>query len=244
VTDHEHLRDEAERIVASCDAHLATAVPEWTTQEAYRTIALDADATARHALALERHRPHRLIVETAERLEGLALRAENDLVEAISDLRSASTTETIDAVSSNKGIAVISSMQNQEASDSVKRAQASIEALRAETDRVSAELTGVDDTLDLIMDLAWDGVFDFMSFLNVGRLDSARRRCEEALARVTIERERLGRIVETAIADAKPTLDAVHAVTASHLRMAVDQLPDGVRALAPVVLALPADGQP
>jgi len=239
VTEHEHVRDEAERTLASCETRLATAVPEWTTQEACRTLALDAQATARHARALDKHRPHRLLVEAARRLEGLALRAEDDLVEAISDLKSASTTETFDAVSSNKGIAIMSSMHNQEASDSVKKAQASIEALQAETDRVSAQLTGVDDTLDLIMDLAWDGVFDFMSFLNIGKLDSARRKCEEALARVTTERVRLGDVVQAAIADAKPTLDAVNAITRPHLEKAVDQLPGVVRALAPADLPLP-----
>jgi hypothetical protein len=238
-SNDEELRDHAERNIASCDAQLADIVPRWTTQEAYGTLAKDLADTEAHQEAIRAHRPHRALVDAATGLHGLAVVAEAHLDEAISDLSSASTMETLDAVSSNKAIALMSHSQNQTASDSVREAQASIERLQAETRRVGAQLTGIDDTLDLVMDLAFDGVFDFMSFINIGRIDAARRKCEEAIVQVRQERLRLHGLLERAVRDAQPTLQAVDAITARHLAMAVARLPRDVRALAPVTLPLP-----
>lgn len=237
----EELRDRAERTIASCDQQLCDIVPRWTVQEAYETLTADARDSESHRIAVEKHNPHRILVDAATRLHGLAVAAESHLDEAISDLSSASTMETLDAVSSNKGIALMSHSQNQTASDSVRTAQASIERLQAETRRVGAQLSGIDDTLDLIMDLAFDGVFDFMSFINIGRIDGARRKCEEALGHVRQERLRLHGLLERAVEDALPTLKAVHAITAPHLATAVARLPQDVRALAPLTLPLPEE---
>lgn len=239
VTQDEESRDDAERTIASCDRQLATSVPDWVIAEACRTLAADPASTEKNRRAMEAHAPSRRILEAATSLHGMAAKAESDLEEAISALSSASTMEVMDAVSSNKAIAMMSHSQNQTASDAVEKAQGSVDALKAETDRVGADLSGIDDTLDLILDLAFDGAFDFMSFVNIGRIDAAKRQCEQAIAAVRQERLRLHGLMQRAQDDERPFRDAVDATTAPHLAAATAKLPEDVRSLVPPVLPLP-----
>lgn len=239
VTQDEESRDHAERTIGSCDRQLATSVPGWVVAEAFRTLAADPTSAEDNRKAMEAHAPSRRILEAATSLHGMAAKAESDLEEAISALSSASTMEVMDAVSSNKAIAMMSHSQNQAASDAVETAQRSVDALKAETDRVGADLSGIDDTLDLILDLAFDGVFDFMSFVNIGRIDAARRQCEQALAAVRQERLRLHGLMQRAQDDERPFREAVDATTSPHLAAAAARLPEDVRALVPPVLPLP-----
>lgn len=239
VTQDEESRDHAERTIASCDRQLTASVPDWVVAEAFRTLAADPASSEDNRRAMEAHAPSKRILEAATSLHGMAERAERDLEEAISALSSASTMEVMDAVSSNKAIAMMSHSQNQTASDAVEAAQASVDALKAETGRVGADLSGIDDTLDLILDLAFDGPFDFMSFVNIGRIDAARRQCEQALAAVRQERLRLHGLMQRAQDAERPFRDAVDATTAPHLASAAAKLPEDVHHLVPAVLPLP-----
>lgn len=100
---------------------------------------------------------------------------------ALSEIGDAQGMETLDLLSSNKGISVLSYMENSEASDAIDEVRAAAEtfqkAVAAYDDflesyrspRIEAE---IGDGIDLALDFALDG-FDFMSIFTLSALGDA-----------------------------------------------------------------------
>lgn len=103
---------------------------------------------------------------------------------ALSAISSANNMETLDLFTKSKAISFMSSMENGSASRAisriksaapdferaVKKYQAANESFRAD----HVHLRNVDDTLDLVTDLAFDSGLDFMSIFSLSALSSAQ----------------------------------------------------------------------
>ncbi len=124
---------------------------------------------------------------------GLANTAHHRLSEAKEACESASTMEMFDLVSSNKGIAFLSSMETSEAADTVKDAERAVRALsEALPKRAKGEDLGApDDFTDLIFDMAFAPAIDIFSWFNMQKLDEAADRCEQTLHDLAPLREKL-----------------------------------------------------
>lgn len=102
---------------------------------------------------------------------------------ALSAIRSASNMETLDLFTKSKAISFMSSMENGSASSAIRRIksaapdferavrkyQSANESFRAD----HVHLRNVDDTLDLVTDLAFDSGLDFMSIFSLSALSAA-----------------------------------------------------------------------
>ncbi|HAV11311.1 MAG TPA: hypothetical protein DCX32_02095 [Candidatus Moranbacteria bacterium] len=100
---------------------------------------------------------------------------------ALSEIGDAQGMETIDLLSSNKGIAALSYMENSEASDAIDEVRAAVkifqEAVIAYKDssggfQSSKIETEIGDGIDLVFDFALEG-FDFMSIFTLSALGDA-----------------------------------------------------------------------
>lgn len=238
VSPDETIRDGAVRRIAIADAHIARFVPAWTLARADELLAADPEGSARADAAHEAHVPHRRRIDAATRLLDLARTAATDLSQAISDLESARTMEIMDAASSNKAIAAMSHASTSTASSSVERAQESMRLLSHEAEILSQDLPRVGDTIDFVLDMALDSAFDFMSWLNVGRLGTAMDQCRQALAKVEQEGGRLEGLLARAKAEGDPTLGEWYESTWRYVDSARIELPAEVRSDAPCAMPL------
>jgi len=101
---------------------------------------------------------------------------------ALSEIDDAESMETLDLVSKNKGISILSHMENDEANEAIgevkQAAQRFQEALEAYNGAVKegcgrTDAVGrINDDIDLVLDLIGDG-FDFMSFFTLSQLSDA-----------------------------------------------------------------------
>lgn len=102
---------------------------------------------------------------------------------AKSAVSSAKGMEVVDMFSKNKGIAILSSMQNSAASSRISEVKSALPAFKKAVENYSNEihqfdashisLGSVNDTLDLVTDLAFGGGFDFMSVFQLSKLSAA-----------------------------------------------------------------------
>lgn len=115
---------------------------------------------------------------------------------ALSAIDSAQTTETMDMFTDNKGISVLSSMQNSAAKSAINEVKHATEHFRdvmneyetcAHEYHVDANVDsgGISDMGDLFMDLAFDGGFDFMSIFTLSALDRAEDQMRELKGQVS-----------------------------------------------------------
>jgi hypothetical protein len=116
--------------------------------------------------------------------------AADELLEAIDhalgEVDDAQGTETLDLVSKDKGISILSHLENDEANeaigevkDAAQRFRAALESYNGGIKEKLSQETGVErinDDIDLVLDLVGDG-FDFMSLFTLSQLNDA----EEAL---------------------------------------------------------------
>ena len=168
--------------------------------------------------------------------------AHTRLDEAASACSSASSMEIMDAVSSNKGISLMSTVSTSTAREKLRAAKEALEALRAEGSRKPVPSgTGSipDDTTDLIIDFLFDLPFDVVSILNIGKLDHAAgecRRCmaqlEPSIRKLEEEEARLSEVAEEAAF-------ALMSADLPYLREAAELVPRDIRYAVPEPLTRP-----
>lgn len=239
-------KDEEERDAAISDAALWTemlerTVPVVSLRHARSLLDADPAAAALANSAAIAHEPHARRVAAADRLVVLANDAVGALENAESALSSAKSMETLDAVSSNKGISIMSSASTSSARSAIDDARRAVNALAEATDALSGDLRTVDDGFDLVLDMALDMPFDFVSFMNISKLASAQDDCERVRAAVEERRTRLEIALTAAIAAAAPTLAAWQVATDPFMERARRDLPERARHLVPEHMPLPAD---
>ena len=210
---------------------LSTMVPDLHVKRTDELLAADADAT-RKTRDLKRDLEPLEKVETAARgLYAIGAQAVHALDRAISELETASTYETMDLVSSNKGIALMSSMQNSSASSAVQDASAAITRLSvAVREDIPTELRLPHDTVDLILDMGLDSAFDFMSIFALQKIGEAKRGCEAARGRVAVVERRLAEALARETADADVVRRRIAEVRAPFHAQALGELPPTARA--------------
>jgi uncharacterized Zn finger protein (UPF0148 family) len=118
-------------------------------------------------------------LQDVERMLGLARDAQSKLVEAASECEQASSMEMMDAFSANKGISAMSSVYTSSAKTSLNTAREALKALsEALPDRARGlDAEAPDDLLDLVLDFA-DFPIDFLSWMNMDKLDTAGDQCK------------------------------------------------------------------
>lgn len=109
-----------------------------------------------------------------------------DMLEAAREAcSSASTAEFFDMASKSKAVSAWSSMETSDASAALKRAQEAVEAFRVLFPAAGEAPVGrIDDTLDLVLDFAFELPFDFTSWCNMSNLDEAAANCGSAIERI------------------------------------------------------------
>lgn len=126
------------------------------------------------ALDQKRRQVEEVISETEEYLSVID--------DALSEVNDAETMETFDLFSKNKGISFLSTIENGEASDAIEiveeagpKFKRAVEKYMKQVAPDGVELSGevgLGDTMDLILDLGFDG-FDFMSIFTLSSLHDA-----------------------------------------------------------------------
>lgn len=174
----------------------------------------------------------------ASRISKLAADARTALEAAASACSSASTYEMMDAVSSNKGISAMSTMQTSSAKTKVAEAKEAVAELRgaaSEASHLRAEINMPDDMMDLAFDFALDLPLDILSILNIGKLSGAAGKCREAAEQI----ERMQPSMENKVTATSDALDTEQAELAEiekpYLAQARENVPHGLRFAVPQV---------
>ncbi len=119
--------------------------------------------------------------------------------DALSEISDAEMMETVDLFTKNKGISLLSTLENSEAEDAANDVKDAIPAYQAKLNEYDAWLDkkplqglaeiDIGDGIDLIFDLAFDG-FDFMSIFTLSSLSDAEDQLNELRDKVVdIKRE-------------------------------------------------------
>lgn len=233
----ERIRDafvttpEETRVVAAVrnkvltDEHLHRIVPVWHEGRVREIASMRGDG----AIIAEMHSRLQPLeeVEQAERtVHDLALDALRAIDRAISQIDSAKSYEMMDAVTSNKGISVVSSMSTSSARNCVERAREAVVRLSEGTRvAIDGKMIAPDDTFDLILDMAMDSAFDFMSIFNLGKLSKAKERCQEVRAKVAAVEVDLSQKFKDAEKAASAVRDEIDAWLKPHRYSAREELP-------------------
>ncbi|MCV9964241.1 hypothetical protein OIU34_20355 [Pararhizobium sp. BT-229] len=127
----------------------------------------------------------RSVLEDVERLLELARDARDKLTTAASACSGASSMEMMDAFTSNKGISAMSSISTSNAKSSLNTAGEALRALSQALPKRSHDLgaEAPNDFLYLVLDFA-DFPIDFLSWMNMGALDTAEEKCKDASVHV------------------------------------------------------------
>ncbi|WP_121498372.1 hypothetical protein [Pseudomonas aeruginosa] len=209
-------------IVSAAKASLANAEADYARYLAQRERV--ATATKRHV--------------QVENWRGLAQDAHTLLISAADDCSSASTTEMIDLFSSNKGVSVISSISTSSAADSVRKANRALQALsEALPKRASSESFALpDDFFDLLVDLAIAPSFDFLSWINMGKLDDAEDQCRKAAGKVEATLSKLNLSVARAAELREAEQQKLCQIAAPYIQAAARLVPSSFGVKAPASL--------
>lgn len=236
-TPEERTHGAAVTVVMAAKAHLAAIVPSWHRIRTEDLVDLDG-ARAGIQVIETRLRPLETIEQTAREIHQLGVNAVSALDNAIEDIRSAETYETIDAVSSNNGLSAVSTFANSKAKDSVKEARKAIDLLSHKTKTAIAEqLVVPGDMFDLILDITLDSGFDFISLLNIGKLIEARRKCEKARQQIANIEAELRTQYLTARDNAQAVRNEVAIIKQPYRERAIQELPDFARTYVPGIVA-------
>jgi hypothetical protein len=125
---------------------------------------------------------------------------------ALKEVDDAQSTETMDLLSGNKAISLLSHMENDEASMAIRNVGRMIPLFQKALTEYNGfiknyeapTLVEIDDFTDLMFDLALDG-FDFMSIFTLSAIDEAENALREALQKV----EEVDKIVTDHLAKAE-----------------------------------------
>lgn len=176
-----------------------------------------------------------------EKLSGLAQKAERTLQaldEAAEQCSSAHSMEMMDAFSSNKGIALMSTMSTSDAGSKIREAREQVAALSqaVKSSGLAPNTSDApDDMIDLMFDLAVDLPLDIFSFFNMSALSSSESSCRDAWAQIQPLARRLDALAGKAQEQQDKAQGAFDQARAPFVRGAVQSLP------AALVELLPAD---
>jgi len=165
----------------------------------------------------------------------LAEEAYSALQSATSACRSASSMEMLDLLTTNKGIAVASSWETENAARSIRNANQKVQDLSAALPRRSAatEIDQPSDFLDLIVDLAFEPSFDILSWFNMSRLDDAARDCQRVAEQIEPLREKLRSAHSNATITHRSEVQRLRSIEAPYLAQAAVKVPDLIRCSPP-----------
>ncbi|HCF9833296.1 TPA: hypothetical protein NI803_004587 [Pseudomonas aeruginosa] len=189
------VEDETERL-AAVTAKARKLAEQWIAAQARARLEASAGDAARHSAQLQRIESARNRHNRVRPLLRLAEEARDRLDTARSACESASTAEVFDLVSSNKGIAIWSSLQTSSASSAVREAGQAVKALADALPKhaEAAALDAPDDFLDLIVDMTIAPDFDVLSLFNMGRLNDAAGKCRQASEKLAPLLDRLKKL--------------------------------------------------
>lgn len=132
---------------------------------------------------------HEKAVETVREI-GRFKSAVDNALDKISD---AKNMEMLDLLSKNKGVSVLSYMENQEAGEAIKGVRRAMPAFQKalenynitikDFDSSAVRLAEVGDGFDMMIDMAFDG-FDFMSLFTLNKLNNAESDMEDLRGKV------------------------------------------------------------
>lgn len=191
----------------------------------------EASRRATQAAACERTFAN---LQQAERLSATARNAHDALTFAASACSSASSMEMMDAFTSNKAISAMSSMSTSSAktrlNTAVEALKALSEALPGKTQELGAEAP--DDFLDLVLDFA-DFPIDFLSWMNMGKLDAAEEKCKAAAAQVAKLLEEIGEVEARKRQAHELETDLLAEIDRPYLLSVLEYVPQSIRFAVP-----------
>ncbi len=153
---------------------------------------------------------YRKLLEVRKSLEKLKKSADwfgDKIDRALSEIDEAQGMETLDLVTKNKGIAMMSYFENSEANEAIREVSRSAPAFQKAMDeyngflkgrKFSGSIVAIDDGIDLVLDLIFDG-FDFSSFFTLSALNNAEEKMKEARNKVS----RIRKVVDESFRKAK-----------------------------------------
>lgn len=230
-TPSERAVAEAEERLSEITREAQAAAQNWVSRTANTMMKAAADQGARHHEQTQRECRAKARLEKVRRWLDLARTALDRLRNARSACESASSSEVLDAITTNKAFSALSYLSTTDAAEAIKAAERAVQTLvqalpkRVETGAIELP----EDLLDLAVDLVFELDFDIVSWLNIGRLDEAAQACEESARKL---RPLVAQLEELA-ADAQVRCDqessAVRAIEAPYLERASALVPNALR---------------
>ena len=234
-TPAEAAVSEAEERLSATAGSAKSEAHQWVVRTARMMLKANEREAARHDDQAQQECRARLRDVQVSRWLRLAREARNQLSTAQDACESASGTELLDAVTTNKAISLLSSANTSDAAEAVRAANRAVQALvadlpkRVDPDRHEEP----DDTLDLVVDFVLDFDLDVLSWLNASQLDDLAQQCSKAADKL---RPLLQRLEETAAktrARAELELKALRAIEAPFLNHASSLVPAKLRIPTP-----------
>jgi hypothetical protein len=239
-TDAEENSRIADETLATLRETSIKAVRDFIDVEAIRYLRQEGDDVEEWTREAALTAGARGAAETAQALYEAAEKAVSAFVNAASACHSASTMETMDAVTNNPGIAAMSTVSTGNAKTAVHTANTAHEEfvrLYGATQALVDPIHAPDDMMDFLLDLAMPSSFDILSIVNVGRLSSIAAACDEAAGRLVGARDTVRRTLEerTVPLDERksallsiemPYRERAAATVPPELRFAVPEYPD------------------
>lgn len=234
-TQAERQEASAASILASAKAKGQQAASDWIRATALHCLNENGADSSRRTAQLSR-------IDDLRRRHGqvgawlkLSQDAMCKLSTAASDCQSASSTELIDLVTTNKTISLLSSLETSSAADSVRSANASVRTLsEALPKRGSASVVDEpSDFLDLAVDIAFEPSFDVLSWLNMGRLDDAAHECRRLSEQLSPNHERLERLAKESQAQLDDAIRVLSTIELPYLTAAAEHVPALIKCAAP-----------
>ncbi|HDX8429781.1 TPA: hypothetical protein RQN23_004508 [Aeromonas veronii] len=228
--------------VALCDAEsrlkLAKvsayrAAQQWVRYSAEHRLAdnaVDTQQCQRLQVSLENAQKRK---EKVLRLLALADTAHRCFGKALADSRSASDMEFIDLVSTNTGISILSTLETEDAASSLRQAKKSLRDLAEAMPKRSShqEIEIPDDWLDLAFDFCFEPFFDFLSWSNMEKLDSAASKCEQVIDAIEPLLSKLNNTIQCLSAKIDNDTAAIKAIEKTYVEAAIADLPLKLRDL-------------
>lgn len=211
------------------------AASAWIMNEAIRCLGANASDRQRHfdQLATVNRLQQRARV-TASWYQ-LSMEAQQALDKAASACTSASNTEMLDMFSKSKTVSMMSTFDTSNAASSVRKANRAVQNLAdALPKRASGtDIQAPDDLIDLVVDLSGVMDFDLLSFMNVGKLDSAARECRKVAAELGPTHEKLHKASLEAQKGFDEAVSEQRAIEAPYLEAVTALVPSAIRCAVP-----------
>jgi len=225
----------AEERLSATTGLAKSAARQWVMRTARMMLKANEREAARHEDQAQQECRARLRDVQVSRWLRLAREARNQLSAAQDACESASGTELLDAVTTNKAISLLSSASTSDAAEAVRAANRAVHALVTDLPkRVDPERhEEPDDTLDLVVDFVLDFDLDVLSWLNASQLDDLAQQCSKAADKLKPLLQRLEETAAKTRARAELELKALRAVEAPFLGHAASLVPEKLRIPTP-----------